>query len=177
VSLPPKLGILLGVTLVAVAADQLSKLGVALGVLEGSRVAVIEGFLYLTHVRNPGAAFGLLAGWPASMRLAGFVGVSLVAVVVVMMLYRGLAPGERLKTCGLALVLGGTIGNVIDRVWRGEVVDFLHFDLWGGFAWPDFNLADLFIVCGVAILVLELLVAEASARADAAAPPEEPRGS
>lgn len=164
--LPSKLGMLLAVTLAAVVADQLTKLGIAYGVSPGDRATVIKGFFYLTHVQNPGAAFGLLGDWSPPMRLAGFIGVSLVAVVVVLMLYRGLAPGERLKACALGLVLGGTIGNFIDRYWRGAVIDFLHFDLWGGFAWPDFNLADLFIVCGAAILVLELLAAEASARAD-----------
>ena len=64
----------------------------------------------------------------------------------------------------LGLILGGASGNLVDRVTLGEVVDFLHFRLWKGYSWPDFNLADSFIVVGVAILVLELLATEGESR-------------
>jgi signal peptidase II len=78
--------------------------------------------------------------------------------------FRKLAPGDRLAALALGLILGGAVGNLIDRVTRGEVVDFLHFRLWGGYAWPDFNFADSAIVVGVAILVLELLASEGESR-------------
>jgi len=76
----------------------------------------------------------------------------------------------------LGAILGGATGNLVDRVFRGgEVVDFLHFRLWSGYSWPDFNLADSFIVVGVGLLILELLVSEGEDRsADAeASPPED----
>ncbi len=66
----------------------------------------------------------------------------------------------------LGLILGGAIGNLIDRIARGEVVDFLHFRLWNGYSWPDFNFADSFIVVGVGFLVLELLASEGETRTE-----------
>ena len=79
--------------------------------------------------------------------------------------FRQIAPGDRLSALALGLILGGAGGNLIDRIFRGEVVDFLHFRLWGGYSWPDFNLADSFIVVGVGVLVLELLATEGEDRA------------
>jgi len=129
------------------------------------RVPVIEGFFYLTHVRNPGAAFGLFADGDPQVRMWLFIGVSIVAVGIVFSFFRQLAPGDRLSALALGLILGGAVGNLGDRVVRGEVVDFLHFRLWRGYAWPDFNLADTFIVVGVAILILEMLATEGEDRA------------
>jgi signal peptidase II len=65
----------------------------------------------------------------------------------------------------LGLILGGSLGNLSDRAFRGEVVDFLHFRLWQGVAWPDFNVADTCIVLGVTALIIELLASEGAARA------------
>jgi len=135
------------------------------------RIPVIEGFFYLTHVRNPGAAFGLFADGDPQIRLALFIGVSVLAVGIILSFFRQLAPGDRLSALALGLILGGAVGNLLDRIFRGEVVDFLHFKLWRGYSWPDFNLADSFIVVGVGFLVLELLATEGEDRA--AAEPDE----
>ena len=75
-----------------------------------------------------------------------------------------------LSGLALGMILGGAIGNLVDRIRYHEVVDFLHFKLWQGYSWPDFNLADSFIVVGVGLLVLELLVSEGENQAGA--PPE-----
>ena len=136
------------------------------------RIPVIEGFFYLTHVRNPGAAFGLFADGDPQLRLWLFIGVSIVAVAIVFSFFRQLAPGDRLSALALGLILGGAVGNLLDRILRGEVVDFLHFRLWRGYAWPDFNMADTFIVVGVAVLILEMLASEGEDRA--ASEPGEP---
>lgn len=129
------------------------------------RRAVIDGFFYLTHVRNPGAAFSLFADAPENIRMFFFVGVSLLAIGIIFSFYRQLAPGDRLPAFALGSILGGAAGNLVDRVFRGgEVVDFLHFRLWSGYSWPDFNLADTFIVVGVGLLILELLVTEGEDR-------------
>ena len=98
-----------------------------------------------------------------------FIGVSFVAILIVISFYRRLAPGEKLSSLALGLILGGAVGNLIDRVTRGEVVDFLHFRLWHGYSWPDFNFADTFIVVGVALLVLELLATEGEVTSQGAA--------
>jgi signal peptidase II len=66
--------------------------------------------------------------------------------------------------------MGGAIGNLLDRIFRAEVVDFLHFRLWSGYSWPDFNFADSFIVVGVALLLLQLMAAEGESRAGNSTP-------
>jgi signal peptidase II len=129
------------------------------------RVPVIEGFFYLTHVRNTGAAFGLFRDAPVVLRLTFFIGVSTIAIGIIIQFFRQLAPGDRLSALALGLILGGAVGNLLDRIRLGEVVVFLHFILWGGYRWPDFNLADSWIVIGVALLVLELLASEGEERA------------
>jgi signal peptidase II len=154
--------------------DLISKVIVDRNLTYADRIPVIEGFFYLTHVRNPGAAFGLFADGDPQVRLAIFLAVSVVAVFIVLSFFRQLAPGDRLSALALGLILGGAVGNLTDRIFRGEVVDFLHFKLWRGFSWPDFNLADSFIVVGVGFLVLELLASEGEDRA--ATEPDGPAG-
>ena len=164
----PKTRIFAFAALLSAFADQASKLTVDAQLDFTDRIPVIEGFFYLTHVRNPGAAFGLFAESPASIRVGLFIGVTLIAIAMILSFQRKLAPGDRFSALSLGLILGGAVGNLIDRIFRGEVVDFLHFRLWGGYQWPDFNLADSFIVVGVAFLVIELLTVEGEARSDPA---------
>jgi len=140
--------------------DLITKHLVGLHLHFGDKHEVIEGFFYLTHVRNPGAAFGMFASAPENIRLTFFIGISVVAIGIIISFFRKLAPGERLSALALGFILGGAMGNLIDRIRFGEVVDFLHFRLWTGYSWPDFNLADSFIVTGVGLLVLELLATE-----------------
>lgn len=170
----PKLRIFLALFAVTLLADQASKNLVVWYLPYADQVEVVRGFFYLTHVRNPGAAFSFLADRPAWFRQPFFIGVTGVAIVIIVSFYRRLAPGDRLSAFALGAILGGAVGNLLDRVFRderlfhGEVVDFLHFILWGGYSWPDFNLADTFIVSGVALLILELFATEGESRADPA---------
>jgi signal peptidase II len=162
-----KLRVLLVTLVCTLPADQLSKAWVAARIpLTGAaaNVPVIDGFFYLSHVRNAGVAFGLIRDWPWEWRLLVFSLILAMGCVVVIVFYRALAPGDRFNAFALGLILGGAFGNLIDRVFRGEVIDFMHFEFWGGFAWPDFNLADAFIVVGVCTLMLELLVSEGARR-------------
>jgi len=129
----------------------------------GEQREIVQGFFYLTHVRNTGAAFGLFADTSSELRLVFFAVTAMVAIGIILSFFRKLAPGERLSAVALGFILGGAVGNLHDRVRFGEVVDFLHFKLWGGYSWPDFNFADSFIVVGVALLVLELLASEGEA--------------
>lgn len=164
-----KLRFLLISLLVALPADQLTKAWVAANVPVGSfadRITVIDGFFYITHARNPGAAFNLLVDWPWEWRITLFISVAVIAVLVAISFFRILAPGDRLNAFALGLIMGGALGNLVDRVARGEVIDFLHFRLWGNRSWPDFNLADSFLVVGVAALTFELLASEAASRAE-----------
>jgi len=117
-------------------------------------VREIAGFLNLVFVYNRGAAFSFLsdaAGWQRGL----FIGIALVAVVVIVALLAKY-PGERLFSAGLALILGGALGNVWDRIVLGQVVDFLDFHAFGHH-WPAFNVADSAITVGAALLVLDAL--------------------
>jgi signal peptidase II len=164
----PKLKTLLVTLVCVVPLDQATKAWVAARIPADSmadRIELIDGFFYITHARNPGAAFGLLVDWPAEWRLVVFLAVAAVAIAVIVSFYRSLAPGERFNAVALGMILGGSLGNLTDRVVRGEVIDFLHFRLWSGFAWPDFNVADTCIVMGVGGLIIELLASEGASRA------------
>ena len=163
----PKLRIGLGAFLVCLCLDLLTKHMVDTHLHYGDKKPIIEGFFYLTHVRNPGAAFGLFATAPAAMRLTFFIGISVLAIGVVLSFFRRLAPGDRLSALALGMILGGALGNLVDRIRYGEVIDFLHFRLWKGYSWPDFNFADSFIVVGVGLLILELLATEGDTSAPA----------
>ena len=160
----PKARYFLGALAVAFPLDVATKQWAAHALHYGERVDVIPGFFAITHVRNPGAAFGLFAGSPLALRLFFFVGVAAFAVGLIVSFYRKLAPGDRFAALSLGLILGGACGNLLDRVLYQEVIDFLRFVLPGGYAWPDFNLADSFIVVGVLMLVLELFATEGETR-------------
>ena len=134
------------------AGDQLSKLYVSSHFQLYQTVPVVPGWLDLTYTLNPGAAFSLFATMPAGFRKAFFVLLSVVAIVVLVVL---LARRSTLASpsVAFALILGGTIGNLIDRLARGRVVDFIYFHH-RSFSYPVFNIADSAITVGVAILLL-----------------------
>jgi signal peptidase II len=163
----PKFRVAIGAFLVVLALDIATKIAIDTHLSYADRIPVIPGFFYLTHVRNTGAAFGLFADAPQVYRLVFFISVSLVAVGIIVAFYRKLSPGDRLAALALGLILGGAVGNLIDRIFRQEVVDFLHFRLWRDYSWPDFNVADSAIVVGVGLLVLELLASEGERRVSA----------
>jgi len=142
----------LAVAGIVIAADQLTKLWVESALPFGASVYVLP-VLDLVHVRNTGAAFSFLAGesgWQREFFLV--VGVA-ASIWIVWMLAR--ATREQVMfSAALSLILGGALGNVIDRVRLGAVVDFLHFH-WGPHYWPAFNVADSAITCGAALLLLD----------------------
>jgi len=144
------------VALAVFAADQLTKWVIGSAIpLHDSR-PVIPGFFRLTHVKNRGAAFGIFADSTSPMKIEVLILLSVVALVVVLMLLWG-QPGARRIGLGLALILGGALGNLFDRLAHGSVVDFLEFYL-RGFHWPAFNVADSAIVIGAGLLVLDMLL-------------------
>ena len=131
--------------------DQLTKWAVLARFAPGERFEV-TGFFNLVLVYNKGAAFSFLAGaqgWQTPL-LVGFA--LLAAVVVGTLIFRN--PGKRLFCASLALILGGAVGNLIDRLRFGQVVDFLDFHALG-WHWPAFNVADSAITVGAVLLILE----------------------
>jgi len=137
----------------------------------GEMLVVIPDFFNLTHVRNPGGAFSLLTSLPDFWRQGFFLGTGAFAIILLLVFLRRLVPEERLSAIAIGAVLGGAIGNLTDRVRYGEVIDFLDFRLFGGYIWPTFNMADCWIVCGVAILMLDVFFErEPAGESDEAAP-------
>ena len=128
--------------------DQLTKALVArtLGLHES--VPVIDSFFHLTRVHNTGAAFGMLAQAPAWFRQPFFLIATSVAVLALVLLLRHTDRASRLVVVAIAGILGGALGNLIDRiVHNGQVIDFLDFH-WHGYYWPAFNVADTCITLG-----------------------------
>ncbi|MBI4195791.1 MAG: lipoprotein signal peptidase [Betaproteobacteria bacterium] len=131
------------------ALDQLTKFVVA-GSLAVNRAVEVTPFFNLVLVYNPGAAFSFLAdaaGWQRGL----FIAIGLVASVWIVYLLRKY-PQQALFCTALSLVLAGAIGNVIDRILFGAVIDFLDFHAFG-WHWPAFNVADAAITCGAAMLI------------------------
>ncbi len=123
------------------------------------RVEVIQGFFNLTHVRNTGGAFGIFGGEKGGVGSLLFVVVSLIAIGAIVFLFIKIREDEKSLALSFSLVLSGAIGNLIDRLRYGEVVDFLDFHL-STYHWPAFNVADSAICIGIGLLALELLKRE-----------------
>lgn len=126
------------------------------------RITVIEGYFDFIYAQNPGGAWSMLRGLPEIVRRPFFLFVSAVAIVFIVSIYTRVDVRQRALRWGLPLALGGAIGNLVDRMRFGYVVDFIHFwvKLDGGeYHWPTFNVADVAIVVGVALMAVDLLFA------------------
>jgi signal peptidase II len=145
----------------ALLVDQVTKFATAFYMVYGAQIR-ITSFFNLVHVRNEGAAFSFLAdagGWQRYLFIALALGIS---AYLALMLRQGLA---RLEAAGIALILGGALGNVTDRILRGSVVDFLDFH-YRNAHWPAFNLADVSIFLGVACVIGAALMAKNTSAPD-----------
>lgn len=134
--------------------DQITKAAVLAELAPYQDVVALTGFFNLVHVHNTGAAFSLFADQPGWQRYF-FLAIGLGASVLMLYLLRQ-TRGRPLFSIALALILGGAVGNVIDRALYGHVVDFLDFHV-AGWHWPAFNVADAGITAGAVLLVLDSL--------------------
>lgn len=137
--------------------DQLTKFLVMRSIPKFGALRVIPGFFDLVNVRNPGAAFGILNGAHGSWRAAFFIFVSIAALALIAVLVRKAA--DRLTIVAFSLIGGGAVGNLIDRVRFGEVVDFIDW-YYRSWHWPTFNIADSAITIGVGLLAIDMLFAK-----------------
>jgi signal peptidase II len=154
-----KFKIVLGWLAVILISDQASKLIVDRTMPLHHSIPVIDDLFNLTYIRNTGAAFGIFAGSAEVFRRPFLIVVSIVASGFIVTLLRRLPERETGLITALTFILGGAIGNLIDRLIHGEVIDFLDF-FWSGYHWPAFNIADSFITVGVAITVFYLIRAK-----------------
>jgi signal peptidase II len=138
---------ILFLSLAVVIIDQLVKYYVQNHMTPGMSIPVIENVFHITYILNPGAAFGIL-----KHQTAFFIGVALILFIVLIYAYPRIPQHYRMLRFGIGLQLGGAVGNVIDRIKTGYVVDFFDFRIW-----PIFNIADIAIVCGVGLIVYTIL--------------------
>ena len=141
--------IIIIISIILLCIDQISKLLVVNLLTKTNSITIIKNFFYLTYINNDGAAFSILVGKRIFLIL--------IAVLVIVMLIRYIKKNNiqnKLELVSLALIIGGSLGNLMDRVVRGYVLDFLDFKLFN-YNFPIFNLADTFIVIGVFLLLLK----------------------
>lgn len=127
--------------------DQLSKFYIQAHMMPNMSIPVIQDVFHITYILNPGAAFGLF-----EHQTIVFVIIAILMIAAVIYFYPQIPRQYRLLRFGIGLMVGGAIGNVIDRIKTGYVVDFFDFRIW-----PIFNVADMGIVCGVGCIIFTIL--------------------
>jgi signal peptidase II len=141
-----------------IALDRVTKLYIRGHLTEFDSIPVIPGLVRIVHTENPGAAFGILADSNPVLRAVVLVGISSLVLVFVVstLLKRGGGASQWLSRIALGLILGGAVGNLYDRIFRGMVTDF--FEIYnGGWSFPAFNVADSAITVGAVLLLVELI--------------------
>lgn len=143
--------------LAVLALDQVSKIYIDRTMQIFDSITVIPNFFNITYLRNRGAAFSILAD--SSYRLPFFITVSVVALIVILTALRKMRNDQKLAIFSLALIFSGALGNLIDRVRMGEVIDFIYVH-WYRHYWPAFNVADSAICVGVFLLAIDMMLEE-----------------
>ncbi|MEE9165626.1 MAG: signal peptidase II [Nitrospinota bacterium] len=135
--------------------DQATKLYIDSHMKLHQSVEVIKNFFQITYIRNSGAAFGILSGFKSPWLTLFFMLITVVAAGIILFYYHKTPENQRLTLVSFALIISGAIGNFIDRVFYGEVIDFLYFH-WYQHYWPAFNVADSCITIGVSLLLWKM---------------------
>jgi len=141
-----------GVAALVVLIDQVTKYIVSTGMPLYSSIPVLDGLFSITYVRNPGAAFGFLATAPVYFRAVFFITVTVAAILLLLYYMRRYGFDDWKLALALSLIMGGAVGNLIDRIRFGDVVDFLDVYI-GHHHWPAFNVADSAISIGAVLLI------------------------
>ncbi|MEH7299610.1 MULTISPECIES: signal peptidase II [Neobacillus] len=139
------------IALFVILLDQITKWLIVSKMNLGDSIPIIDNILYITSHRNRGAAWGILQG-----QMWLFYVITIIVIVAIMYYMQKAAKGKWLLGVSLALMLGGAIGNFIDRVVRKEVVDFIHTYIFT-YNFPVFNIADSALVVGVVVLMIQML--------------------
>jgi signal peptidase II len=146
-------GLMVLIVLTVIIFDQLTKWQVTRAMRLHESIPIVSDLFSLTYIRNPGAAFGILAGSHAGFRLLFFGLTSVLALALLGTIYMRLSPADWVGQVSVASIFGGAVGNLIDRIRAGEVIDFLDFSF-QGHHWPAFNVADAAITVGVFFLIV-----------------------
>lgn len=166
-----KLKFVITVAVIVLVLDHLTKWLVVQYIPLGTHISVFPGLFELAHGRNTGAAFGFLSGWDSSLKNWLFYAIGVFAVFFLYNYLKTVAESDKVSILALGLVLGGALGNILDRIMRGSVVDFLAFHIYdkvwdftlAGYhvvlplSWPSFNIADSAISVAVVLLIVQNL--------------------
>jgi len=142
---------------VVIALDQITKAAITSRFFMQESYGVIDGFVNIVYVINPGAAFGFLAGASVTFRYIFFIGITVIAILLIIYYLIKSKSGSIVTVISLALIFAGAVGNLIDRIRFGAVVDFLDVYV-GTWHWPAFNVADSAISIGAALMIWEMIV-------------------
>ena len=145
------------VAAVVIALDQITKDAISSRFLMHESYGVINGLFNLVYVMNPGAAFGFLSGASAAFRYIFFIGVTFIAILLIIYYLVKSKPGSIVTVLPLTLIFAGAVGNLIDRIRFGAVVDFLDVYI-GSWHWPAFNVADSAITVGAILMIWEMII-------------------
>jgi signal peptidase II len=146
--------LLAGIAGFIIALDQVIKMYIHTHFQLGESDPILMGFFNITYVRNFGAAFGFLGDTHPSFREVFFLTTPPIALVIIVLILRGVADSDLKQILALSSVFGGAIGNYIDRLRFRYVIDFLDFHWHDVYTWPAFNIADMAIVGGVGLLLI-----------------------
>ncbi len=152
----PKYRLMVTISGAVLVFDQVTKVMVEKAMSLYASVEIVPNFVHITYLRNTGAAFGFLAGGRSILRMVFFSLVSVVAIGCISYLLKSLRPQQKTLIVSLSLILGGAVGNLVDRLRMGEVIDFIDLH-WHHIHWPAFNVADSAISIGVILLFFQLL--------------------
>ena len=144
-------------TIAIIVLDQITKAVIREKLFMYGSYKVIDGFFSLVYVMNPGAAFGFLAGAPEIFRYLFFISVTVLAILLIIYYILKSKSQDMLIAISLTLIFGGAVGNLIDRIRFGAVVDFLDLYI-GAWHWPAFNVADSAISIGAVLMIWEMIV-------------------
>ena len=139
-----------------IALDQITKAAITSRFFMHESYRVIDGFFNIVYVTNPGAAFGFLAGASATFRYIFFIGITVIAILLIIYYLVKNKSGSIVSVISLTLIFAGAVGNLIDRIRFGAVVDFLDVYV-GTWHWPAFNIADSAISIGAALMIWEMI--------------------
>ena len=159
----PRYTLFAAIAIAGIIIDQITKIAIDRSMQLFDSIPIIENFFHITYVRNRGAAFSFLSN--VSWRLPFFITVSIIAAVVILVAFRKLRDDQKLAHISLAMIFSGAVGNLIDRIRLGEVIDFLDVH-WYRHHWPAFNVADSLICVGVFLLAIDMILEEKRLKKD-----------
>lgn len=155
-----KYKMLLVIVIGLVSLDQATKLYIDSHMALHQSIEVVKNFFQITYIRNSGAAFGIMSGVKSPWLTLFFLFISLIVTGMILFYYHKTPEDQRLALISFSLILSGATGNFIDRIFHGEVIDFLYFH-WYEHYWPAFNVADSCITVGVSLLLWDTFFSKA----------------